>query len=366
MYSIVPFFSSQSVNAKMDLLVPIKRVLDSHQYILNKEVESFEEEFAEYIGVTSCISLANGTDALELTLRAVGVQQDNTVIVVANAGFYSSAALHLLGAIPYYVDIDPDFLTMSVEKIQEALLIKPKAIIVTHLYGQLAAIEAICEIATKAGIPVIEDCAQAHGAKRNNKRAGSFGSLACFSFYPTKNLGAMGDGGAVVTDNPILAEKLKQLRQYGWGQKYHVDIPHGRNSRLDEIQAAILREKLPYLDEGNEERRSIARQYNTAFSDLPITCPQVGEDHVVHLYVVRLDNRDALCKHLKNREITAAIHYPIPDHLQRAYPCVQKKGMLPVTENACDNVLSLPCYPGLEPVQINQVIDAVTDYFSYL
>jgi dTDP-3-amino-2,3,6-trideoxy-4-keto-D-glucose/dTDP-3-amino-3,4,6-trideoxy-alpha-D-glucose/dTDP-2,6-dideoxy-D-kanosamine transaminase len=229
----------------------------------------------------------------------------------------------------------------------------------------LADMETICNLAATAGIPIIEDCAQAHGAMRGGKRAGNFGQLACFSFYPTKNLGALGDGGAVVTNDPALATKLKQLRQYGWNQKYHVDMPHGRNSRLDEMQAAILREKLPLLDEANKARRVIARQYNAAFSDLPIICPaSLADDNVVHLYVIRLENRDAFQKYLKDRGIYTDIHYPIPDHLQSAYPCSQKKGMLPITEEACAQVLSLPCYPGLSTAHIQTIIHTVLNYFK--
>ena len=332
----IPLFSAQAVNAVVDFLGPVKRVFDSHWYILGKEVAGFEREFAEYCGVANCVGVASGTDALELGLRALDVKAGENVIVAANAGFYASTAVLLIGAIPHYVDIDPVTLTLSVERLQEALKSNPKAIIVTHLYGQLAKVEEIVEAAAKSGIPVIEDCAQAHGAKSNGKRAGGFGTIGSFSFYPTKNLGALGDRGAIVTDDDYLAAKTRQLRQYGRKAKYHVELPGGRNSRLDETQAAILREKLPFLDTWNAERREIAGRYNAAFSDLPIVCPcSLGEDYVAHLYVMRVKTRDAFRKFVEGFGVATDVHYPVPDHLQSAYPSRQEKGVLPVTERVC-------------------------------
>jgi aminotransferase EvaB len=279
--------------------------------------------------------------------------------LAANAGFYGSTAVRLIGAIPHYIDIDPTTLTLSPENLRHALDTKPKAIIVTHLYGQLANVEPIVEAASKIGVPVIEDCAQAHGATRNGSRAGSFGTIGCFSFYPTKNLGALGDGGAVV-ENGGLAIPLKQLRQYGWSTRFQVEVPGGRNSRLDEMQAAILREKLPYLDRSNSERREVARKYNAAFGDLPLRCPSsLGEDYVAHLYVVQVQNRDSFRRYLHDHGVSTDIHYPIPDHLQRAYLCDQKRGALPVTEQVCEQVVSLPCFPGMSTEQVERVIEVV-------
>ncbi|MGA2731083.1 MAG: DegT/DnrJ/EryC1/StrS family aminotransferase [Syntrophobacteraceae bacterium] len=366
MASAIPLFSAQAVNAAVDFLGPAKRVFDSHWYILGKEVAGFEGEFAEYCGVANCVGVASGTDALELGLRALDVKTGDKVIVAANAGFYASTAVLLIGAIPHYVDIDPVTLTLSFERLQEALESNPKAIIVTHLYGQLADVETIVEVAAKSDIPVIEDCAQAHGAKSNGKRAGSFGTIGSFSFYPTKNLGACGDGGAIVTDNDYLAAKIRQLRQYGWKAKYHVELQGGRNSRLDEMQAAILREKLPFLDSWNAERREIARRYNAAFSDLPIVCPcSLGEDYVAHLYVVRVNTRDAFRKFIGGFGVATDVHYPVPDHMQSAYPSRQGKGALPVTERVCREVVTLPCYPGLDSGSIERVIQAVDLYFTH-
>lgn len=356
----IPLFSAHAVNAEIDALIPIQRVLDSYWYILGNEVTAFEQEFAAYCGVSHCISLANGTDALELGLRAIGVTTGDQVILAANAGFYSSTAVHAIGAIPYYIDIEPSTLTLSIEKLHSSIHIRPKAIIVTHLYGQLANIEAIVKLATENGIAVIEDCAQAHGAQRSGKYAGSFGTIGCFSFYPTKNLGAFGDGGAIITNDIKIAESIRQLRQYGWSNKYHVTIPGGRNSRLDELQAAILRTKLPHLDANNDKRRAIANKYNQDFANLPLICPHsINADYVAHLYVIRVSNRNQFRDFLRTNGVMTDVHYPIPDHLQTAYSCCQTKGALPITEDACEQVVSLPCYPGMTDNEVNTVIATV-------
>ena len=365
MTTFIPLFSAEKVNAALDLISPVKRVLDNYHYILGDEVKKFEKEFAAYCGVEHCISLANGTDALELALKALDIHSGDKVVLAANAGFYGSTAVHLNGAVPHYIDIDRTTLTMSVEKLKKALKLKPKAIIVTHLYGQLADIETIVDEANKFGVPVIEDCAQAHGAERNGRRAGSFGTIGCFSFYPTKNLGALGDGGAIVTSNGKIGKILNQLRQYGWGSKYSVDIVGGRNSRLDEIQAAILRIKLPYLDNQNSLRRDIAIRYNKAFAGSPIICPQsLNNDNVAHLYVVQINERDSFRDYLKECGIMTDVHYPIPDHLQAAYQSEQKYGDLPETEQVCTKVVTLPCYPGMPDNDVEIVIDSVSSWFN--
>jgi dTDP-4-amino-4,6-dideoxygalactose transaminase len=342
------------------------RVLESRWYVLGNEVAAFEREFAAYCGTTHCISVGNGTDALELALRALRVGPGDRVVLAANAGFYGSTAVRLVGAEPHYVDVDEDTLTLSARPLGTVLRqLRPKAVIATHLYGQLADIETIVDLAAMAQVPVIEDCAQAHGASRGGRKAGSFGTVGCFSFYPTKNLGAVGDGGAVTTDDGDLMERLRQLRQYGWTRKYHVDVSGGRNSRLDEMQAALLREKLPMLDVSNQQRRSIAKRYNRAFSALPLRCPpSVGTDFVGHLYVVRCADRDALRTHLERCDIATDIHYPLPDHLQTGYFSAQTSGELPVTEDACRTVLSLPCFPGLTEDEQTSVIAAVEGFFA--
>lgn len=362
--SSIPLFSAAAANAGLDFSLPIKRVIDRNWYVLGEEVASFESEFAKYIDVSNCVSLANGTDALELALRGLDIKKGDKVVAVANAGFYSSVAIHAIGAIPLYVDVDRKMLTMSVSALAKALEQKPKAVIVTHLYGQLADIDELIRIARQAGIPVIEDCAQSHGATRNAKQAGSFGNIGCFSFYPTKNLGALGDGGAIVTSDGDLATRIRSLRQYGWSEKYQVAVDGGRNSRLDEMQAAILREKLPHLAEWNNARRSIAKRYNEAFASLLLERPcSTGSDYVAHLYVLRVNDRHSFREFLKRRCIATDIHYPIPDYRQPAYP-LSDVVQLDVTESACASVVSLPCFPGLTEVEVERVIVAVLDYFQ--
>lgn len=359
----IPFFCAKTVNSGIDFSSSIKRVIDSHWYILGKEVKMFEDEFSEYIGVPECISVANGSDALELALRGAGVESGDEVATVANAGFYSSTAIYNVGAKPLYVDIDETSLTMSTSELEAALELKPKAVIVTHLYGQLANIEKIAELCKLAKVPLIEDCAQAHGAMRNGQMAGSFGDLGCFSFYPTKNLGALGDGGAIVANNPEMAARIRALRQYGWTEKYKVSLPNGRNSRLDELQAAILREKLPRLNSWNKERRLIAQRYNSAFEKLPIICPQIRDkSYVAHLYVIRLNNREDFQSYMTEKGIVTDIHYPIADHKQSAYQSFSNS-RLPFTESACRSVISLPCYPGISESVVDQIIGAVKNYF---
>lgn len=363
MHNIV-LFSAAKANSGLDFLAPIKSVLDSHWYVLGNEVKLFEQEFAAYVGVSHCISVASGSDALELALKGLGVVAGDRVVTVANAGFYGSTAIRAIGALPEYIDVDKQTLTLCPRALESMVENKPAAIIVTHLYGQLANIEEIVAIASAAGVPILEDCAQSHGARRNGKQAGSFGTIACFSFYPTKNLGALGDGGAVVTDDEMLAARVRQLRQYGWAQKYEVAIPGGRNSRLDEMQAAILRIKLPRLDAWNQERRSIARRYNDAFANLDMQLPSsTDDDYVAHLYVVRVANRNDFAAALKEQAISTDIHYPIADHHQPAYRVDQTRS-LEITELACQTVISLPCFPGLTDEEVDRVIEAVTNYLS--
>jgi len=338
------------------------RVIGRRQYVLGTEVDSFEHEFARFCGTSSSIGVANGTDALELALRGVGVVATDRVATVANAGFYACTALAAIGAFPVFVDVD-ETLTMSPTSIANAMS-GVKAVVVTHLYGRLAAIESIVRLASRYQVPVIEDCAQAHGAARNGKRAGSFGEAGCFSFYPTKNLGALGDGGAIVTSDPDLAARVRALREYGWSSKYVVAQAGGRNSRLDELQAAFLRVKLPRLAERNATRTAIARRYWQDLRGLDILLPEPHTDeHVAHLFVIRVRERDAFRAKLAGARIGTAVHYPVPDHRQpicSAAPAVA----LPITEAACREVVTLPCYPGLSAEQVEQVIAAVRDYFD--
>lgn len=361
---MIPLFSSKLANAGIDFNTPVQRVLDRSWYVLGEEVGSFEQEFANYHRLKYCIGVANGTDALELALRALGIGVGDWVVTVPNAGFYSSTAIYAVGARPLYVDINPDTLTLDPGDLRAAAKYKPAAVIVTHLYGQLADVDEIVRIASSEGIPVIEDCAQSHGARHNGRLAGTFGAIGCFSFYPTKNLGAFGDGGALVTDDPQLDARIRQLRQYGWARKYNVSISGGRNSRLDEMQAAILRTKLPYLDSWNQQRRAIAKQYNQAFASFDLKVPpSLDEDYVAHLYVLQVNDRDSFAAALKERQVATDVHYPIPDHRQQAYQ-IQLAFELPHAERVCDRVISLPCFPGMLDAQVGQVIEAVCSYFQ--
>jgi dTDP-4-amino-4,6-dideoxygalactose transaminase len=351
----------QTSNA--DLIgIALDRTVKSGWFILGKECEGFEREFAAYCGVPHCIALANGTDALELALRAVGVEQGSRVATVANAGFYSTAALHLIGAVPVFVDVDESSLLMSEPDLEQVLIRHDlDAVVVTHLYGRLHDMERILWLARRTGTPVVEDCAQAHGATRNGRRAGSFGDVAAFSFYPTKNLGALGDAGAVVTRYATIAERVAKLRQYGWGAKYRVDMLGGRNSRMDEVQAAVLRAKLPRLDSWNARRRQIAARYTECLQASGMVCPQVsGEDYVAHLYVVRTKLRDGLRQKLASVDIGTEVHYPVPDTKQRCWPPGRDWPHLPVTEQVAAEVLSLPCYPELSDEEVQAVISAVS------
>jgi aminotransferase EvaB len=346
-----------------ELECAIERVISRGWYILGPEVEAFESEFAATCGVGHCVGVANGTDALELALRALDIGPGDQIATVANAGMYSTTAIKIVGAEPAYVDINPVSMTMDAAALAAALTSRVRAVIVTHLYGQMADMPKLLEAADQIGASVVEDCAQAHGAVLDGRPAGSWGDIGCFSFYPTKNLGALGDGGAIVTADETLAKQVRLLRQYGWTSKYRPSLPGGRNSRLDELQAAILRAKLPYLEEWNERRREIARIYTDAFQPLDLVAPtNFGRDYVAHLYVVRTSHRDRLKTELAEREIRTDTHYPIPDYQQ---PSIRGSGSalwsLPTTEQCCREVLTLPCFPEMTDAEIERVVDAVCD-----
>jgi dTDP-4-amino-4,6-dideoxygalactose transaminase len=350
----------QTVNLHAELAGSVNRVLASGWYILGRECAAFEEEFAAYCGVPHCVSVANGTDALELALRSLAIGPGDTVATVANAGGYSTTAIRAAGAEPLFIDIDAATMNMSAADLAARLTPRVRAVIATHLYGRMADLPALLAAATAAGVPLIEDCAQAHGASLAGRKAGSWGALACFSFYPTKNLGALGDGGAITTADAQFAAKVRSLRQYGWSSKYH-SAEYGRNSRMDEMQAAILRAKLPYLDRWNARRRQIAEAYNAALAGQPVVCPPVaGEDYVAHLYVLRTGARDEMRAALKNRGIATDVHYPVPDHLQPAALAAHaESGPLPQTEQSAREVLTLPCYAELEDSEVATVAAAL-------
>lgn len=349
-------------NQKMmrELSVAVTHVLESGWYVLGDQVKLFEREFAAYCQVEHCISVANGTDALELALRALGVKQGDKVITVANAGGYSTTAVLAVGAMPEYVDIDPDTLLLSIEHLRKLICSDIRAIIVTHLYGQAAPVDVVLNVTAEYDIPVVEDCAQAHGALLNDRKVGSFGALSCFSFYPTKNLGALGDGGAVITDDESLAAKVRQLRQYGWKERYCSTLAGGRNSRLDELQAAVLRIKLPYLERWNQRRREIARSYNTFIDHAMVRKLSVlNNGYVGHLYVILCAYRQQLQSHLRSCGIASDIHYPIPDYRQPSIKDHFVGVSLPSTERACSGVLTLPCFPEMTDFEVAEVVDAV-------
>jgi len=344
----------------------IHRVLDNGWYILGEETAAFEKEFADYIGVRHSIGVGSGTEALHLALAACGVSGGDEVITVSHTAVATVAAIELAGAHPVFVDIEPDYYTLNPSSLEGMITPRTRAIIPVHLYGQPADVESIMEISRRHNLYVIEDCAQAHGALFRGKRVGSWSDVACFSFYPTKNLGAAGDGGMVVTDNDELSSKVRLLREYGWKERYKSAIP-GWNSRLDEIQAAILRVKLKYLDKDNERRAKWARRYREEldYSDLLLPEARPGATHVYHQFVVRSSQRNALRKFLIDRGIGVQIHYPMAVHQQTAY-CnrLEIRTDLSVTEQIVNEILSFPVYPQLREDEVDTVIGSVREFFA--
>jgi len=342
------------------------RVIDSGWYAMGPEVKAFEQAFARYCGTADAIGVGNGTEAIELSLRAVGVGPGDEVLTVANAGFYSSTAIRSIGAVPAYVDILDDTLLMDPAAAAAAITPRTKAVVVTHLFGRLAEMEPFQALAKRHGIALIEDCAQSHGALRGGRRAGSFGDLAAFSFFPTKNLGALGDGGAVTTSDPALAARVRSLRQYGWSTKYTVVDGGARNSRLDELQAALLAVKLAHLDGWNARRRAIAARYAARIDHPRVRTPQIDDDsHVAHLYVLRCTGRDALKAWLASQGIGTDIHYPVPDHRQPVQGAAAAAApALPVTERAAGEILTLPCYPELTLDEVDTIAAAVNRWVA--
>jgi len=339
----------------------IHQVLDSGSYILGKETKAFEDEFASYVGVKYAIGVGSGTEAIHLALRACGIGPGDEVITVSHTAVATVAAVQMAGAIPVLVDIEPDFYTMDPEKIRSVLTPAAKAVIPVHLYGQPANLAPILDLAHKYGLQVIEDCSQAHGATYGGIPVGSHGDMACFSFYPTKNLGALGDGGMVVSNRQDLAEQVRLLREYGWAERYISHFP-GWNSRLDEIQAAILRVQLRHLDQRNLDRIQIAASYVKGLKQRRLSLPRVreGATHVFHLFVVRSPQRDRLQHHLSDMDIGTSTHYPVPVHLQPAYKDrLPGRESLPVTELVSREVLSLPMYPELSESETGKVIEAI-------
>jgi len=344
----------------------ISRVLEKGWFILGDEVGAFETEFASHVGVSSAIGVGSGTEALHLALSACGIGQGDEVITVSHTAVATVAAIELSGATPVLVDIEPEYYTLAPAKLEAAIGSRTKAVMPVHLYGQPGDMTPILEITQKHGLRVIEDCAQAHGALYRGKRVGAWGDMACFSFYPTKNLGALGDGGVVVTNDPALAERTRLLREYGWAERNISKLP-GWNSRLDEVQAAVLRVKLRYLDVDNVARGRLALLYDQALAKYDVVTPKVRAEatHVYHLYVVRSVERDDLYAFLRSRGIGTLIHYPVPVHFQPAYHGrLRGADQLEETERAAREILSLPIYPELSSAEADEVVSGVQAYFE--
>lgn len=338
-------------------------VLRSGWYVLGKEVAEFEKEFAAYCGAKYCVGLASGLDALWIAFRVLGIGEGDEVIVQGNTYIASVMGITINGATPVFVEPDA-FYNIDVTKIEEKITERTKAILVVHLYGQASNMTEIMRLAEKYNLRVVEDCAQSHGAKWNGKMTGTFGDVGCFSFYPSKNLGAFGDGGAVVINDEILDKKFRVFRNYGSEKRYH-NMIIGANSRLDEMQAALLRVRLSHLDEINAERADIAAAYTAAINNEKVLLPQIrtGASSVFHQYVVRTDDRDKFINYLQDRGIGTIIHYPIPPHLAEAYQYLgYEKGAYPITEAYADTVLSLPMYTGMTQEEIKYVIDVINEY----
>lgn len=343
----------------------VNRVVDSGRYILANELTEFEDAFKKYCNISHCYGVNNGTDALEIALKALDCSYNDKVINVANAGGFSTISILNCGAIPVYVDIDPETHNIDINDLKKKLDKDIKAIIITHLYGRAANIVEIISLASEYNIPVIEDCAQAHGAEIQGKKVGTFGAIGVFSFFPTKNLGALGDAGCIITNNDEIAFKVKSLRQYGWGNKYQFKFLYGRNSRMDEIQAAILKAFLPYLDSWNGKRIAIAAQYYKLLKDIPdIHLPKVnGRNYVAHLYVIRHPNRSDLINYLISKNIVPDIHYPISDYKQEAV--IKRIGHtqpLLNTELVTSQILTLPCFPEMTQSEVTRVAEAVLNF----
>ena len=355
---------------KQDLDRTISEVMENGWYIFGPRVHAFESHFASYLGARFCVGVGNGTDAIQLGLRSIGVESGDAVITASHTAVATVSAIDWIGATPVLVDIDPATFTLDPQKVEETIMGlsgRVKAIVPVHLYGHPADMGTIINLARQHGIMVLEDCAQAHGAKIGIQKVGTIGLCGSFSFYPTKNLGAFGDGGAIVTDDSKIEERLRLLQQYGWRDRYISDAA-GYNSRLDEIQAAILDYKLAWLEEGNQRRRAIAKRYNDGLKDLPLDLPmeRPGFQHVYHQYVIRCPARDELRKHLATQGISTTILYPMPVHQQPGYSdkVIVGEGGLNVTELLAKEILCLPMFPELSDTDVDRVIQGARSFWK--
>lgn len=360
----VPFlsFGPQNASVRTQVLESVARVFDSQWYVLGESVKVFETEYAAYSQAQHCVGVANGLDALHLALKVLGIKEGDEVIVPSNTYIATWLAVSYLGATPVPVEPDPHTYNIDPSRIEAAITSRTRAIMPVHLYGQACEMDRIMELAQRHKLYVVEDNAQAQGATFNSKTTGSFGDANGTSFYPGKNLGALGDAGAVTTNNAVLAQQLATLRNYGSQRKYYNEVI-GYNSRLDELQAAVLSTKLPFLNEWTQQRQQIAVWYdqylaNTPELVLPVTA--VGASHVYHLYVVRSPRRDALQQHLTAQGIGTLIHYPVPPHLQQAYATLGfEPGAFPLAEEIANTCLSLPIWPGMTEQEVQIVATAV-------
>lgn len=338
-------------------------VLRSGWYVLGKEVIAFEKEFASYVGVDYCVGLASGLDALWIAFRVLGIGSGDEVIVQGNTYIASVMGITINGATPVFVEPD-EYYNLNADRIEEKITEKTKAILVVHLYGQASNMESIMKIANKHGLRVVEDCAQSHGACFNGKTTGTFGDIGCFSFYPSKNLGAFGDEGAIVTDNIQVAEAVRVFRNYGSEKRYYNRVV-GTNSRLDELQAGLLRVRLSHIHELEEEKRKICCRYLKELHNDAVELPQIrkGAGHIWHQFVVRTEKRQKLIDYLNEKGVGTIIHYPIPPHLSEAYKYLNvPQGSLPVTEKYAESVLSIPLYNGMTEEEQTYVIDVLNAY----
>jgi len=338
-------------------------VLRSGWYILGSEVKSFEEEFAAYLGAKYCIGLASGLDALMIAFRALGIGSGDEVIVAANSYIACVMGITMNGATPIFVESDK-YYNIDPEAVENAVTKKTKAVLAVHLYGQSADMNSLKDICSRHGLYLVEDCAQSHGSKHGEKMSGTIGDIGCFSFYPSKNLGCFGDGGAIVTQNPDIEKEIRVLRNYGSEKRYH-NKTVGYNSRLDEIQAGLLRVKLRYIDELNKEREEIAKRYLTEIKNEEILLPESMKNstHIYHLFVIRLKNREKFMKYMEENDIGTMIHYPIPPHLSEAYGYLgYKKGDFPLAEAYSNEVVSIPIYNGMKKEEIDYVIEVINNY----
>lgn len=339
------------------------RVLESGWYILGNEVKQFEEEFKNHVGAKYCVGLNSGLDALILAVRALGIGEGDEVIVQANTYIATVLGITENGATPVYVEPD-EYFNIDASKIEEKITKKTKAIMVVHLYGQASRMDKIMEIANKYNLPVIEDCAQSHESCFKGKMTGTFGKIGCFSFYPTKNMGAFGDAGCIVTDDEEIADTIRKLRNYGSKVKYHNEI-EGVNSRLDEMQAALLRVKLTHMDEITNERYKLGKKFLEGIKNPKIKLPKTldGVNHVYHQFVIRCDQRDELQKYLLANGIQTQIHYPIPPHLAECYKWQgYKVGSFPITEEYANTVMSLPLYTGMTEAEQDYLIEVLNKF----